>query len=59
MTNTLKLEIDRHQQEARIYLTLASDRMVVAMYEDGSTPASLNRKKEYLGYAEDCSPTRK
>ncbi len=55
MTNTLKAQIDRHQQEARIYLHLASDNHAVAMYEDGSTPASLNRMKEYLGYAEDYS----
>ena len=55
MTNTLKHQIERHTQEARIYLHLASDNHAVAMYEDGSTPASLNRLKEYLGYAEDYS----
>ena len=55
MLKTIKLEIERHQQEARIYLHLASDNHAVAMYEDGSTPASLNRMKEYLGYAEDYS----
>lgn len=52
---TTKEQIERHENEARTYLQLASDNLAVAMNEDCFSKASSERKLIYLGYAEDYS----
>lgn len=55
MKQQIALAISHHESQARIFSRLACDNLAVAQHEVGHTPASLNRKKEYLGYAEDYS----
>lgn len=45
------IEVKYHERQARDYSRLASDNLAVAMAEE----TNLERKKEYLGYAEDYS----
>ena len=52
---TTKEQIERHENDARNYLQLASDNLAVAMNEFGLSEASRDRKLTYLGYAEDYS----
>ena len=44
----MKYRIQLHEEKARQFLQLASDNFAVAMHEPNG-----ERKKEYLGYAED------
>lgn len=45
------IEVNFHENQARTYSRLAADNLAVAMAEE----TNLERKKEYLGYAEDYS----
>jgi hypothetical protein len=53
MNKTIAANIRIHKEQGQKYLRLASDNYAVADSEKGLTPASLERHKEYLGYAED------
>ena len=55
MNKTIAAQIRTHETQGQKYLRLASDNFAVANSEKGLTPASLERHKEYLGYAEDYS----
>ena len=55
MHTNIAQAINQHEKSARIYLQLASDNSAVANSEKGLTRESLERHKEYLGYAEDYS----
>lgn len=48
---SVMIEVNFHEAQARDYSRLASDNLAVAMAEE----TNLERKKEYLGYAEDYS----
>jgi len=51
MNKTITIEINFHENQARTYSRLTADNLAVAMAEE----TNLERKKEYLGYAEDYS----
>lgn len=53
MNKTIAANIRTHESQGQKYLRLASDNYAVAQSEKGLTLASLERHKEYLGYAED------
>jgi hypothetical protein len=53
MNKTIAANIRIHEEQGQKYLRLASDNYAVANSETRLTPASLERHKEYLGYAED------
>lgn len=55
MNKTIAAQIRTHEEQGQKWLRLASDNYAVANSEKGLTPASLERHKEYLGYAEDYS----
>ena len=59
MHTNIAQAINQHEKSARIYLQLASDNSAVANSEKGLTRESLERHKEYLGYAEDYSLAHK
>lgn len=48
---SVMIEVNFHEKQARDYSRLAADNLAVAMAEE----VNLERKKEYLGYAEDYS----
>lgn len=51
MNKDIALEINSHTKQAHNFLRLANDNFAVAWSEE----VNLNRKHEYLGYAEDYS----
>lgn len=55
LNSSIARQIHNHSSQGHKYLRLASDNYAVANSEKGLTPASLERHKEYLGYAEDYS----
>ena len=52
---TIAIEINFHENQGRTYARLAYENLAVANAEKGLTRESLERHKEYLGYAEDYS----
>jgi len=53
MNKTIAAQIRTYEEQGHKYLRLASDNYAVANSEKELTRASLERHKEYLGYAED------